>query len=158
MLRRVSRLRWSFKSFFFIGLSLNYGLWRRPEYNFINTSIIRYNGKKEQPVVGRSVPVVPGRSTPIGRSRLGTILRANGRAVRYWLGVLESKKTLVPASYDDPLSEPALQYSEPAPGLVRLEGAFEGAKTIVLLRREPDTASLLMTRGFHWINELPLNR
>jgi hypothetical protein len=38
-----------------------------------------------------------------------------------------------------------------------LEGTFEGKKVRArLAKREP--ATLLMTRGFHWINEVPFNR
>lgn len=93
----------------------------------------------------------------ITKGRLGTIVRADGRPVRYYLAVVPPKKILALASYTDPTAEPVLAYSEPSPGLLRLEGDFEGAKTVVLLRREPDPG-LLMTRGFHWINEVPLNR
>jgi hypothetical protein len=93
----------------------------------------------------------------ITKGRLGTIVRADGQPVRYYLAVVPKKKMLAFSSYTDPSAEPVLTYTEPQPGLLRLEGDFEGAKTIVLLRRQPDPG-LLMTRGFHWINEVPLNR
>jgi predicted DCC family thiol-disulfide oxidoreductase YuxK len=53
---------------------------------------------------------------------------------------------------------PVLKYTEPSSGELRLEGIFDGAPTIVLLKRQPASANLLMTRGFHWVNEFPFNR
>ena len=42
------------------------------------------------------------------------------------------------------------------PGHVLVEGTFESAPIVALLRKEPD--GLLLSRGFHWINETPFSR
>jgi hypothetical protein len=42
------------------------------------------------------------------------------------------------------------------PATLVLDGAFHGKQIHAELRREPDP--LLVTRGFHWINEIPFNR
>lgn len=88
----------------------------------------------------------------------GTIQRADGRAVRMQLAVDKAKRTLTFTPREAGALPVTLRYSEPGPGLVRIEGKFEGGETIALLRRQTEESSLLMTRGFHWINEVPLNR
>jgi uncharacterized membrane protein YphA (DoxX/SURF4 family) len=47
-------------------------------------------------------------------------------------------------------------YARPAPDRVVLDGVHRGQKLHVTLRAMP--APLLVTRGFHWINEVPFNR
>jgi hypothetical protein len=39
-----------------------------------------------------------------------------------------------------------------------LSGDFEGKKVHAHLTMLPREKSLLMTRGFHWINDVPFNR
>jgi hypothetical protein len=53
--------------------------------------------------------------------------------------------------------QPHFRYREVEPGVLRLEGAFEGSATTVVLRRV-EGGSLLMERGFRWVNEYPFNR
>ena len=67
------------------------------------------------------------------------------------------KKRLALEKYDDPQWRPSFSYREIAPGLLALEGTLEGKRMRMMLRRTPDTAFALTTRGFHWINEFPFN-
>jgi predicted DCC family thiol-disulfide oxidoreductase YuxK/uncharacterized membrane protein YphA (DoxX/SURF4 family) len=100
-----------------------------------------------------------GRWVRVGLARnAGTIQRADGRAVRMLLQVDKAKRTLTFTPREAGALPVTLRYSEPGPGLVRIVGKFEGGETVVLLRRQTEERSLLMTRGFHWINEVPLNR
>jgi predicted DCC family thiol-disulfide oxidoreductase YuxK len=46
------------------------------------------------------------------------------------------------------------KYSQPKPELLLLEAP--GFR--VLLKKQPPSSSLLLSRGFHWINEVPFNR
>jgi uncharacterized membrane protein YphA (DoxX/SURF4 family) len=48
--------------------------------------------------------------------------------------------------------------TEPEPGLLALEGTFDGRKVRAALRRTDRSDFLLVKRGFHWINEVPFNR
>jgi hypothetical protein len=48
------------------------------------------------------------------------------------------------------------KYSQPTPDLLVIDGVHSGKLLHVTLHRAPD--GLLMTRGFHWINEVPFNR
>jgi hypothetical protein len=47
-------------------------------------------------------------------------------------------------------------YTRPAPDRLVIDCVHRGKKLHVRLHREPE--GLLMTRGFHWINEVPYNR
>jgi uncharacterized membrane protein YphA (DoxX/SURF4 family) len=51
-----------------------------------------------------------------------------------------------------------LRYERPDEAHLTLEGAFEGAPLSLRLRRLPEPKSLLLTRGFHWVNERPFGR
>lgn len=48
------------------------------------------------------------------------------------------------------------RYTRPAPDRLVIDGVHGGRYLHVALHREPD--GLLVTRGFHWINEVPFNR
>src|SRR5262249_62067263 len=48
------------------------------------------------------------------------------------------------------------KYSRPAPDQLVIDGVHAGKYLHVALHRAPD--GLLVTRGFHWINEAPYNR
>jgi uncharacterized membrane protein YphA (DoxX/SURF4 family) len=51
-----------------------------------------------------------------------------------------------------------LAWSRPDPDHVLLEGRFDGLPTTLRLRKIDTSKMLLFNRGFHWINETPLNR
>lgn len=87
-----------------------------------------------------------------------TVQRATGEAVRMLLALDEEAGTL--SLYDrgaQAPAEPQFKFQKVEPGLLRLEGIFEGESTAVLMRRS-DQGSLFMERGYHWINEYPFNR
>jgi hypothetical protein len=54
--------------------------------------------------------------------------------------------------------EHALSYRETGPGRLEIAGTFKGRKVHATLHREDQSKFLLTSRGFHWINEYPLNR
>ena len=87
-----------------------------------------------------------------------TVQRATGEAVRMRLALDEEASTL--SAYDRGAKapdEPQFEYQEVEPDLLRLEGTFGGETTVVLMRKS-EQGSLLMERGFRWINEYPFNR
>lgn len=51
-----------------------------------------------------------------------------------------------------------LAWTRPDPDHVVLEGALDGAPATIRLRKVDTGKMLLLSRGFHWINEMPLNR
>jgi hypothetical protein len=81
-----------------------------------------------------------------------------------WLGrdlilqLDDKKKTLTLTKYKDEKWKSAFSYTEPGPGLLVLEGTFDGKKIQARLHRVDESKFLLISRGFHWINERPFNR
>jgi hypothetical protein len=75
---------------------------------------------------------------------------------RYYLTI--EKNTLKLTKRFDPNWAATLTYAKPQPGLLTLEGMWDGHKLAAKLHREPPPKFLLTTRGFHWINERPFNR
>jgi len=67
------------------------------------------------------------------------------------------KRRLALGKFDDPQWKSSFSYRELAPGLLTLEGMLDGKRTRMTMRRMPETAFTLTTRGFHWINEFPFN-
>lgn len=51
-----------------------------------------------------------------------------------------------------------LTWTEPDKDHVSLDGEINGSKETIQLRRVDTSKFLLLNRGFHWINEMPLNR
>jgi hypothetical protein len=87
-----------------------------------------------------------------------TVQRATGVAVRMRLALDEDEGTLSVFDRGETApDQPHFRYREVEPGVLRLEGAFEGGATTVVLRRVEE-GSLLMERGFRWVNEYPFNR
>lgn len=68
------------------------------------------------------------------------------------------KRTLVVSKRNDPNWKTTLVYRRPRPDVLFVEGPFDGHKVRARLRRTEPPEFLLVTRGFHWINERPFNR
>ena len=51
-----------------------------------------------------------------------------------------------------------MSFKQPEPGVLILEGRYDGGLVFARLRRQDDAPPLLISRGFHWINEFPFNR
>ena len=49
-------------------------------------------------------------------------------------------------------------YASPDAAHVVLDGRVDGAPLVVRLKRIEPSQSLLVSRGFHWIQEFPFNR
>lgn len=76
----------------------------------------------------------------------------------YRLALDPRKRTLQLRGFRDQEPTSSFAYRQPAPGLLTLEGTYEGHKVKAKLRRADDSRFLLKARGFHWINEYPFNR
>lgn len=51
-----------------------------------------------------------------------------------------------------------LSYTQPAPDRLTLDGAFSGHTVHLDLRLYDRSKFLLVSRGFHWVQEYPFNR
>jgi hypothetical protein len=69
-----------------------------------------------------------------------------------------AKRTLALTRYDDPKWRSLFSYQQPEPGRLVMEGTFDGHKVRAALHHTDPRKLLLVKRGFHWINEYPLNR
>lgn len=94
----------------------------------------------------------------INMPSLATIQRATGVAVRGFMRMdVDGGTVSFYGRGEDPPASPQFQMRVPEPGLLSLDGTFEGRPTSVVMRKA-DGGGLLLERGFHWINEFPLNR
>jgi predicted DCC family thiol-disulfide oxidoreductase YuxK len=90
------------------------------------------------------------------RDRVGSIQWASGSAHRFDMEVDKEKRTLS-ITHRGEKETKTLAYDFLDDGRLRLEGDVEGAHVVAVLRRD-ETPSVLLSRGFHWINEVPFNR
>jgi hypothetical protein len=58
----------------------------------------------------------------------------------------------------DPEWQAAISFQRIEPDVLALEGTVDGRQIRGRYRRVPDSRFPLVSRGFHWINERPLNR
>lgn len=89
---------------------------------------------------------------------VATVQRATGDAVRLRLDLDEEAQTV--SFYDrgaEAPQEAQFHYTTSEDGMLRLDGVFEGEETKVTLEKS-EAGSLLLERGYHWINEYPFNR
>jgi hypothetical protein len=77
---------------------------------------------------------------------------------RYNLVHDETKRMLVLSRRGDPNGKTTLVYRQPQPDVLFVEGPFDGHKVQARLHRTEPPKFLLVTRGFRWINERPINR
>ena len=77
---------------------------------------------------------------------------------RYNLVHDETKRTLVLSRRGNPNGKTTLVYRQPRPDVLFVEGPFDGHNVQARLRRTEPPKFLLVTRGFRWINDRPINR
>ncbi|HSP17354.1 MAG TPA: hypothetical protein VLV78_21600 [Thermoanaerobaculia bacterium] len=70
----------------------------------------------------------------------------------------ERARTLTLAPREKPAQKSVFAYAKPQPGLLTLRGTHANRKVDITLRSKDLSKFLLISRGFHWINEVPFNR
>lgn len=126
-----------------------------PLYGMWNVEEIVVDGKVRPPLVTdekrwrRMFYNTPG--------RFAIQLMSDSRE-RYGLELDDKKRTLVLTRRTDPNWKTTLVYRRLQPDVLLVEGPFDGHEVRARLRRAEPPEFLLVTRGFHWINERPLNR
>lgn len=94
---------------------------------------------------------------PVG---IGAIQTADGAASRMGMQIQEpnaASGTLVIRRRGEPEYVKA-SWSWVEEGVLRLEGTVRGAPFTAVLRRKPVEETVLLGRGFHWVQEFPYNR
>ncbi len=85
------------------------------------------------------------------------IRQMDDSAQRY-TAAYDTKNSTVTLSLADKKDKNVLVYSRPDANHVVLQGPFGGDTVSVRLRKIDASHFLLVSRGFHWINEMPFNR
>jgi predicted DCC family thiol-disulfide oxidoreductase YuxK len=93
----------------------------------------------------------------IGSTGLGVVVVADGSSRRQRMQFDEAKSTVTITRRGETNSI-TLKFKQPEGGSLILEGPYDGANVSARLRRSDDAPPLLISRGFHWINEYPFNR
>jgi predicted DCC family thiol-disulfide oxidoreductase YuxK len=88
---------------------------------------------------------------------LGVVLCADGSSRRQRMEFNQTNSTVTITRRGEP-QPMTLKFKQPEPGVLALEGRFDGGMVSARLRRQDDAPPLLISRGFHWINEFPFNR
>jgi hypothetical protein len=88
--------------------------------------------------------------------RSGTVQWADGTIRRGALGIDPAARTL---TLRDGSGVPGpMRYTVDRPGSIVVDASVPGGPLRIQLSREPEQDSLLLGRGFHWVNETPFNR
>jgi hypothetical protein len=128
---------------------------KSPLYGLWNVEEMMVDGKVRPPLVTDKDRW--RRAMFTGSNRMSFQLMSDSRA-RYNVEIDPKKKTLAFTKRDDPSWKSTLTYSQPQPKLLVMQGTFDGHQVRARLRQGEIPKFLLMTRGFHWINERPFNR
>jgi hypothetical protein len=75
----------------------------------------------------------------------------------YRLKLDEKKGTMTLTQYKDPKWRAVFSYRKPAPGVLDMQGMIDGQTIRARLRRMDESRFMLVSRGFHWVNEYPIN-
>jgi hypothetical protein len=147
------------------GLSLFASWWDRtshgdrapkpPLYGIWDVSEFETDGEARPPLV---TDATRWRRVILPRAGVLSIQLMDDSRRRHVLELDADTRTLTLTRTEDPAWKAVLSYQEPEPGLLALEGTFDDRKVRAKLRRGDESRFLLLTRGFHWINEAPFNR
>jgi hypothetical protein len=128
---------------------------KSPLYGIWNVEELEVDGQARPPLVTdatrwrRVIFDAPGRLA---------IQSMDDSRARYGLDPEAGPNALKMSKRDDPSWSSTLSYRRTGPGALLLQGTFDGRKTRAVLRQAEHSEFLLVSRGFHWINEVPFNR
>jgi hypothetical protein len=125
-----------------------------PAYATTITSLATLNAR----VVG--IATSTGANAFLNRLILDSTIARGAPGASGGRGRLELREMTV-ASGEDPSAArvvATLDYEREGDDRLRLSGDFAGARLDARLERMRPGDTLLMTRGFHWVNETPFNR
>jgi uncharacterized membrane protein YphA (DoxX/SURF4 family) len=111
---------------------------------------------------GEAVPPISGdssrwRSVGIGMAGSCLVKRMDDSSERFRVAQDDRAKTLTFTSRTDS-SKVVLSYSRPTPERLLVRGSIAGVAVEMELKRAALSEVPLLSRGFHWINEVPYNR
>jgi hypothetical protein len=128
---------------------------RSPFYGIWNVETFELNGKVQPPLVTEASR---WRRVVFDHPAMIAIGLMNDQRVRYSLELDQSAKKMKLSKRNEPTWKTTLSYQEPKPGTIAVEGELDNKKIKATLVRTNHADFLLLSRGFHWINEYPFNR
>jgi hypothetical protein len=128
---------------------------RSPLYGIWTVDEVEVDGKVRPPLITDDRR---WRRVIFDHPQMIAIQLISGTRLRYMLKLDAASKSMVLTKREDPTKQSTLTYQQPEPGLIAIEGTIDGQKIRAKLRRTEPGDFLLISRGFHWINEFPFNR
>jgi hypothetical protein len=77
---------------------------------------------------------------------------------RFWAAIDSASRKIDLTKGEDKKWKATITYERPAPERLVLEGEMDGHRYRMQLRLTDHTKRLLVSRGFHWVQEYPFNR
>ncbi len=87
-----------------------------------------------------------------------TVQSVDDSVQRFFLQLDQAKRSFSLAKRLDPNWKAELAYQNPQPDVLTVAGDFDGHHMTASLRRTNESKYLLTSRGFHWINEYPMQQ
>jgi hypothetical protein len=167
--RRWARIAASAFQVLFVGYALYsniYGGWQAYKQAHVNPARPPVYGLWEVETFSRNGQDVPQLLTDAQRWRRVTaesprflaVQTMNDAVTAYGAEYDQAKGTLTLTESGDKTRKYSLAYSRPDPDHLALTGIVGNDTLSMRLRRIDASKFLLLSRGFHWINELPFNR
>jgi len=128
---------------------------RSPLYGVWNVDVMEIDGTPRPPLVTEETR---WRRLVVESSHLLSLHLMNDSRHRYNLDIDPQKGTLEMTPREDPRTKSTLSYKTLGPRLLAVEGTLDRQKIRARLHRVDESSFLLLSRGFHWINEYPFNR
>jgi len=122
-----------------------YGMWSVEDFSI--------NGQPKAPVLSEAMR---WRSVVIDYSSFN-VRQMNDTRVRYVAKIDTAKRTIA-LMRPQPPARTSFTYSQPQRSLIVMQGMLDGKSVRATLKRIDKLDFLLTSRGFHWINEYPMNR
>jgi hypothetical protein len=94
----------------------------------------------------------------ISYSGSARLVMMNDSSKRYNFVIDTVKHTIIMNTYADTVNKAYYTYSQPAKDMLLLKGKFKKDSLDISLKKYDLNKFLLLRRGFHWVNEYPLNR
>jgi hypothetical protein len=94
----------------------------------------------------------------ISYSGSARLVMMNDSSKRYNFVIDTVKHTIIMNTYADTVNKAYYTYSQPTKDMLLLKGKFKKDSLNISLKKYDLNKFLLLRRGFHWVNEYPLNR
>jgi hypothetical protein len=88
----------------------------------------------------------------------GSFQKMNQKFDRFMVTVDTVKRTLTLSKGTDSTWKPVLAYERPSPTSLTFEGDVDGKRVRMAMTHHDLNDFMLISRGFHWVQEYPINR